>query len=199
MHDPNDKPQFGAILSGLFEIYEREPSEAQTQIWWYVFADVSIEDFARAVTSFIAEDREFMPKPGQVLSRATGEISKEDEATLAWHEVVKHIPLGCYKHVQFRNLVTNAAIRAEWGSWSSLCDRFAEGESQEHWLEKQFLRAYKALKSRGVGEEEAKPLAGLSQAQVVNGELVDPIPLLIGDPAPIAAIDSKPQLALPTP
>ena len=166
-----DREEFFMALTMMFETLGREASEAQVEGYWIGLSDLEFPDVKRALGRAIRECRKFVPTPAE-LRELAGVDSPESAAVLAWMELQKAIRIGPYSHVQFRDPVITATIRAMTGNWAAMCGRFAEGESEEKWIQKDFVRIYSVFASRGVGEEESAPLAGLSTGEYAKPVLV---------------------------
>ena len=177
---PTDKPSFVTTVTALFETFGREVSDAQLLGYWRGLSDLPIDRVQHAVDRAFREHEKFVPTPAE-LRKLAGERSPEDAAVDAWADLLGNVSVGCYATVSFRDRVVNATIRAM-GGWVTVCDRFAEGQSQEKWIRQEFIRAYVAIAKRSLGEEEIRPLGGLSEVAYdrSTGKLTKPKPVMIG-------------------
>ena len=83
--------------------------------------------------------------------------------------------IGPYKHVDFEDAIINGVIRTMGGT-----SRFIKAiDRDEKWTRKEFLGIYESFHRNGVNGEVCRVLSGLSEKEVVNGELVDCVPKLI--------------------
>ena len=130
----------------------------------------------------------FVPKPAELREFIFGKV--EDRGLLAWADVLKHTGVGGYAHVDFEDRVINAAIRSL-GGWPDFLARLTPRD--EKFTRMEFLKSYAAFAASGVSGEICEPLAGLSQGQVVRGQVVDPIPRRLGCKSVRIAIASQSQ------
>ena len=160
-----DKPAFVTAISALFEAFGKEITEARVAGYWLGLRDLAIQDVTRAVTAALTTET-FLPVPAS-LRKLAGVADVGDRAQFAWEAVLRAVAdVGPYRHVTFADQTINAAIRGFTGSWVALCDRFAEGESQERWIRKEFVQIYAAYARRqSLSPDETKWLGGLSQVE----------------------------------
>ena len=126
--------------------------------------------------------KRFAPTPAE-LRELVGDTSPDDAALLAWADLLASVRIGPYATVQFRDPVITATIRSVWGNWPAVCDAFADGQSQEKWIEQRFSKAYKANARRTqIGIDETAPLGGLGTGRYSRetGKIEPPKPKLLG-------------------
>jgi len=166
---------FGVVVA-LGEAYRQRVSEVTANAYTSGLEGLSDEDVLRA--SKLALQRcKFFPSPVE-LRELAGEASQDQLAVHAWQDVQRAIPHGSWKHIDFQDVVINATVRAM-GGWPQFVGRFSDAEN-EKWARIEFLKLYKSMVGTLLSPESSAPLAGLSEATSVNGELVDPIPVRIG-------------------
>jgi len=152
-----DKEQFVTIISGLADCFGRKISNFGG--FWMGLRDLELRELERGVTEAM-KSLKFMPTIVEIREFA-GRIEGSARCDQAWMELCQCIRTGPYVHVQFVDKALTATIRAM-GGWVAMCDRFAEGESQEKWIRKEFDRIYTGFVRRGVLSTDCGPLCGLS-------------------------------------
>lgn len=164
--DDSNKKQFGLMLAALAELYEKTLTKQQLAIYFQALQDLPIDEVGRAVGR-CAQFCKFMPKPADIRERCEG--TAEDQAAIAWNDVLRAQPLGSYRHVSFDDTRINAAIRML-GGWPTMFERCATAES-EKFYRLDFIKAYKTLAQRQLSDEAIAPLPGISECSVdmVNG------------------------------
>jgi hypothetical protein len=156
-----DRAEFALAVGAMCETFGQDATPQFIRGYWIGLSDIDLASVQLAVARAIREC-ERLPKPVE-LRRLTGEATDEQAATIAWDDVLRALPRGPYKHVDFENKLINAVIR-NLGGWPSFVHRFTDSES-EKWTRMEFLRAYRNL-SAGVSDEACAPLPGI--AQVTN-------------------------------
>lgn len=179
-------------LKALFGAFQVEATDDTIRGYVLGVGDIEPEKLQAAVFAAIREC-DFLPKPVQLRKLAGEHVSGEGLAISAWGDVLRAVPLGPWKAVDFADCRINATVRIL-GGWPAVVERFA-GAEDEKWLRLEFLKTYQAIGNR-IGTEQCKPLMGLSEKQVVNGEIVDPVPVVIRCEAVrrIAAVDVEPLM-----
>lgn len=83
----SDKNEFTAIFKSAMEVYDKALSLDALNIWWATMADISIEDFRKAMTRHITTSQ-FFPKPADILNN----FRKSDKpgAEEAWAMIPKN-------------------------------------------------------------------------------------------------------------
>lgn len=178
-------------LRALFGAFQVEATDDAIRGYVLGVGDIEPEKLQAAVFAAIREC-DFLPKPVQLRKLAGEHVSGEGLAIAAWGDVLRAIPLGPWKAIDFADCRINGTVRVL-GGWPAVVERFA-GADEEKWLRIEFMKTYQAIGNR-IGTEQCRPLMGLSEKQVVNGSLVDPIPVVIGCDSVrmITAADSEPM------
>jgi hypothetical protein len=171
-----DMKGFRLCIAALFKSFGQEATDAAYDGYFLGLGDLSIETLRSAVARAIRECPH-LPKPYDLRKLAGYSTSSEDRAVAAWNDVQRALGYGCYKTLDFQDKLCNAVIR-NLGGWPTFCSRFTDADS-EKWVRQDFLRAYQSFAASGISEDLAKPVPGLSQAEVVGGKIVDPVPRLI--------------------
>ena len=184
-------------LKALFGAFGTEATDDVLRGYVLGIGDIEPVKLQAAVFAAIREC-DFLPKPVQLRRLAGEHVSGEGLAIAAWADVLRAIPLGSWKSIDFADCRINATVRIL-GGWPAVVEMFADAE-EEKWLRMQFLKTYQAIGNR-IGTEQCRPLMGLSEKQVSNGKVVDPVPVVIGcDPVRmISAVESEPFAILQKP
>lgn len=188
--DEQDRPEFATAIGAMLATFGSEGSRPVLHGYWLGLSDLPLQAVQMAVASAVRQC-ETLPRPVD-LRRLAGEQTHEQRALAAWSDVLRAVPLGAWKWIDFQDKLCNAAIR-NLGGWPTFLDRFA-GVDGEKWVRLEFIRAYQALAASGVNSELLKPLVGLSQATSIGGKQCEP---------PAALIECEPsrrelQLTIPT-
>lgn len=168
----SEKASFVTAIGAMLETFGQEATKPILHGYWLGLGDLELGDLQAAVAKAIRScDR--LPRPVE-LRRLAGEKTKDQRAIAAWGDVLRASSLGSYRHIDFQDRVINAVIR-NLGGWPKFLERF-DSEDGEKWARIDFLKTYVAFVEGGVDGEACKPLPGLSQASLVNGEVVAPVP-----------------------
>ena len=191
-----DKDKFAVLMAALHETFGIEATKPRLNGYWFGLSDLTIAEVQTAVEQAM-RTCERLPVPGQLRQLSSGG-SGEALALEAWLHVQKAMPLGSYKHIDFADGTINAVIR-HLGGWPAMFDQCATTD-QEKWYRHEFLKTYAKLCHRQLSAQATRPLEGLSQQQLVNGQLSDPVPVRHGcEAVPTKAIEqtaSAPLLTL---
>lgn len=165
-----------AIVVMFGEAYRQTVSKVTIRAYEIGLEDVSDEQALRAAKMALKKCK-FMPSPSELLEFVGGGTD-EDIATTAWLEVVDAMPLGSYKSIDFRDKVINATIRSL-GGWPAMFDKCADAQSESYYRHA-FLKTYQSLVSTGINGDAARPLTGLAELTVINGEVTQMKALPVG-------------------
>lgn len=172
-----DRDRFEGILIGLAEIFDKQLSEGQLDLYFGALSDMSIEDVVQA-GNILARSVKFFPKP--VEFRESMAINTDDMAAIAYAKFAK----GCHqtpsKTLIFDDPIIHAVI-VNLGGWNDeLYDRWANIKD-EVWLRKDFERLYQTYAKMGVPDNTPEKLVGKYE---LNNEgrwdWATPQPALIG-------------------
>lgn len=170
-----DKQQFALAIGAMLETFGQEATKPILHGYWMGLQDLTLEQVQAAVSRAMGTC-ERKPTPVE-LRRLVGEQTSEQRAISAWGDVLRAVPRGAYKHIDFADKLVNAAIR-NLGGWPTFVGRFTDEES-EKWARLEFIKAYQAFAAGGVDGEACEPLPGLAQMTSIGGNLCAPIPLRI--------------------
>lgn len=172
-----DRADFFVAFAALCVTFNREATDPLTEAYWMTCSDLELLEFREAVRRAMLEC-EFFPKPAELRKLCGNAVTGEHRAIAAWDDALKAVTrYGSWTPVDFSDSLINAAIR-NLGGWLTFCGRLT-GAEEEKWLRKEFVQTYESFAHGGVNGEVCKALSGLSQATVINGEVVKPIPIRI--------------------
>ncbi len=188
--DNGDREAFANAISMMHVTMGVEATTQKLRGYWMTLADLTIEEVERGVYEAMKRNK-FLPKPAEIRELGKPEVDLTTTASLAWETVLQKIPCGAWKHMDFEDKVINAVIRCM-GGWPTFLEQFTNAE-REKWVRLEFEKKYKAFSSQGIGDEQAKPLAGLSEKQ--NG--FDPVPVFVKCEYPLLLPEAKSKPAVP--
>lgn len=168
-----DKAGFAVAIGALFASFGQDATQATLQGYWLGLSDLTIEQVETAVAKSIRECK-FVPRPVELRELIGAHQSDDDTAIAAWSDILRAVRLGPYKHIDFQDKLCNAVVR-NLGGWVTFLERFSDAES-EKWVRLDFVKCYKSFAKSGVSGELIEPLAGLSEREVVDGQLCLPVP-----------------------
>jgi hypothetical protein len=163
------------LLAALLAVHQIEATDRVIKAYLLALGDLPDDRASEAITRAIRE-LPHMPKPAEIRQLAGVFKSEESYAIEAWGEVLRAVSVGPYKTVDFVDSRINATIR-NMGGWPSFTKRFDNAEG-EKWTRQEFIKAYRLL-GRYLSIEATRPLGGITEKEVRNGWLVDPIPVRI--------------------
>lgn len=169
--DDSHKEQFSVAITAMLETFGQEATAPRLLGYWLGLRDLELADVQKAIANAVRTSHR-LPVPAELRDLVHG--SSADRAVKAWDDVQRAIPLGSYKHIDFEDQVINAVVRSL-GGWPALFERCATSDS-EKWYRIEFLKTYQSYAGSGVDGEACKPLAGLSECEIVDGKRSDPIP-----------------------
>jgi len=167
----SDRENYTAMMQALGATFGRDCDEPTLAGYWLAVSDLPVDALKRAVMRAIREcDR--MPS-GKQLRKLAGELDNDARAVLAWQSACDSIQAhGAYRHVDFDDRIINATIRTM-GGWPKLISRFEK--DREEFIRRDFLNSYQSLLASRVDGEVCRPLAGISEASVVDGKVSQPL------------------------
>lgn len=181
--DDSHKPRLGIAVAALLESYGQEVTQPRLMGYWLALRPLELQDVERAIAHALRScSGNFPPPPAKIYELATGG-SAGDQAILAWQDVLRAMPIGSYRSVDFSDKCINAAIRSM-GGWPALLGRCSDAEG-EKWCRLDFLKAYAVFAGRGGVGDAGAPLSGLAEVEVHQGKLSKPVPVCI-DARPVA-------------
>ena len=159
MNEKERKIAFAEVFATVGVIYQKPMTDEHLRAYWLVLQDVPIDELKKNAMAHIATQKWF-PLPCELMN-----ANEDADAIRAWDAATAAIHHhGMYRHVNFEDSTVNAVIR-HLGGWPEFC---AMEPTQESWLRKEFVKAYKGLAKSGVSREQAAVLPGLSEANEVR-------------------------------
>jgi len=94
--------EFNSIMTGTGTVFEKQISQELLDIYWRIFADLSIDKFRMGVEAHMIDQKVgmFFPSPANILAKIQPEMSDSDrraEAAMIWQDVLKAASGGNYK------------------------------------------------------------------------------------------------------
>lgn len=172
----NDLPAFQNCVRALFASFGQECTEAAMTGYWMGLSDLELSQVQFAIASALRTST-FTPRPAELRKLTGCAVDSETRATQAWLGVLRAVRLGPYKHIDFSDKLCNAAIRAL-GGWPNFVARFID-TNEEEFARHAFSKAYRNLSASSLSDEACRPLAGISEACVIDHCLSSPVPIRI--------------------
>lgn len=166
-----NRREFRTCVQALFASLGGEFTDAALLGYWIALNDLTLEQIQQACYSAMRCSKH-IPKPAELREFVLG--TPEDAAELAWSDVLRAVPLGAYKHVDFSDKLINACVR-NLGGWPNFLSRF-DGADGEKWLRIEFTKCYRIFAGSGVTGEMCQALPGMAQVSVQGGVVGEPIP-----------------------
>jgi hypothetical protein len=158
-----DLERFTAIVTATAETFGETVSKARLSLLFNLTADLTIEQFERAMLRCSRMSR-FFPRPADILDAAGSDaISLEDRAELALRAVEQHN--DSWSSVVFEDRTIHAVVE-QMGGWLAVCDAIRSIRDTEYgFWQRDFRRIYAVCARSGwTGPDR---LAG--QIETVNG------------------------------
>lgn len=174
--EPFERGQFGELLAGILQVYEKSYNTVVLNIWWEVLKKYDLVAVESAFFQHLEspDTGQYAPKPGDVVRYIDG--STEDRALKAWALVRRSInEIGAHSSVVFPDPLIHVVI-TEMGGWPSLC-----GVSMDEmpFKGREFENRYRScLRHPPTGYPRL--LFGLSSLQNLSGKHKPDPPLLAG-------------------
>lgn len=139
-----DKSKFVDLLTGLCEIFNKQPSKTIFNVYYEIFKDYSEQRIKNAVVACLKTHKyNTLPKPAELLEFL--EESKEDKALRAWLYVIEAMSKGDYYwSIEFKDKIIHHCVE-DLGGWMALCDY---NKNELPFLEKRFLNLYRIYSKR---------------------------------------------------
>ena len=157
----NDKQEFFTWLAGIAAMKRVDVSKSILNIWFETLVDYDLSAIKTAFQKHLRDPDggHWMPQPSDIIRQIDGGVG--DQAELAWAKAFRAVSLvGSYSDVVFDDAIIHAVIDGM-GGWVKFC----AGEYKDFDFKRlEFVKAYKAIKNRGVSEYVGV-LQGISNAQ----------------------------------
>lgn len=181
-----DRGNFYALMTGLFEMYGKKGSPELLEIYFNALRAYDIADLGRAANQHALDpdSGQFMPKPADFVRHIDG--SKETRAMRAWSKVERAVRgIGPYPTIVFDDPIIHAVIE-DMGGWLDLCN--CPKESDFVFRGREFEKRYQGYALQGGAKEFPRVLIGLIEADCNQRNLPAPQPQLIGSPERAKAV-----------
>lgn len=157
------KADFVNLMMSMGEVFDKQVTEAQLDIYYEIFKDFSFEQIKKAFYSCLRTHRyNTLPKPADILSFLEG--TQDDRALMAWLEVKEAvIKAGYYQTVEFRDPIISHCLE-ELGGWMAFCSC---QKDELPFIEKRFMDLYRLFEKRGT----SLPVKLVGFIEVRNREL----------------------------
>lgn len=174
----SDKPQFFALIAGVYAFYRQDMSDFAGGVWWQAMKPFDFAAVADALNRHCVnpDTGQFMPKPADAVKMLQG--SSQDSAMVAWSKVDRGVrQVGTYASVAFDDPIIHRVIH-DMGGWVAL------GTKTEHewpFVAKEFENRYRGYRVRSETPEYPSHLVGIAEAQNSQDGRQSQPPVLIGD------------------
>lgn len=175
-----ERPQFYAMLTGLFELYGKKASRELFALYYGALKAYDLSDLSRAANQHALDPDagQFMPKPADFVRHIEG--SKQTRSMRAWTTVDRAIrAVGQYVSVTFDDPIIHRVIE-DMGGWVDLCQTPTEKDLE--FRRHEFDKRYQGYALQGGVNEWQSHLVGLEEADCNRRKLPAPMPRLVGDP-----------------
>ena len=190
-----DRDRFEVMLLGLAEIFDKQLSEGQIDLYYLALEDMDIEDVANA-GNILARSVKFFPKP--VEFRESVVVGTDDMASIAYLKFFKACAHTPDRTLIFDDPIIHAVID-NLGGWNDeLYDKWASVKD-EVWLRKSFEEMYQTFAKCGVPRNTSKKFIGKVERSNDGRWNIRNRPVLIGSkesPVLQAALAEYKQKAL---
>ena len=191
MNTPDEaKIRRARAVTVLLETFGRKVSQPLLRGYEWALSDIAPETVEAAVAAYLRLPEEFPATPGK-LRELCGVTSAEDRALLAWSAVLRAVPIGSYKSIDFDDRLINAVIRSM-GGWVALLARC--GDDFDVWARKTFIETYAAYHRTGVNGEACRALPGLSDTGEHEMRRIDGTRNIVTLPGPVEFVTGLPAL-----
>jgi hypothetical protein len=169
MRDPEDRAQFSKAMAALGENYRHEVADAQFALFWTVLADLSVEDFQRAVVAHIRLSR-FFPTVAELRQHVTEHIDHVAAAVTAFEQVIKTSTHDArtgprYSIRRVEEAVGPVAAEAFMSAGGPSAFAHELGERDLPFLRKRFVESYVAAAK---AQAEGRPLARAAAREAIG-------------------------------
>lgn len=174
----NDYPQFVALWTMSFEMYDKRPSDGAIDLAFASLERYEIEDIRRALTAHFndADNGRFTPKPADIVRHIDGD--PQSRSLSAWTKVINAISsCGSWRTVVFDDPIIHCVID-DMGGWIELC---GISDQEEPFKRNEFAKRYSGYLSR---PPESYPSRLIGMAEAHNAGRFDAFlepPALVGD------------------
>jgi hypothetical protein len=165
MEGKADLKRFLVAMAVMAEAFQKTPSDAMTDVYWKVLADMPIETFEKACLVLVNTRKltGTFPMVAEIREAAGGGASAMALRTvIAWDKLMyaihNHAP---YDSVAFDDPIIMHIVR-QMGGWTDMGDWPAE---ETKWKRREFEKLYEAYASSNALPEPDGHLVGLTEAE----------------------------------
>lgn len=162
------------VLTIFGEAFRQKISDTTLKVYEMGLEGLSSEQIMDVASKAIQQCK-FMPTIAELRELAGDD--KKTQSMLAWASFERAMPLGPYRHVNFRDKLINATVRAI-GGWVHAFDR-CNSPHETKWYRKEFIDTYERFAASGASDEMCEPLTGISESTVSGGKMVAPKAIMI--------------------
>lgn len=151
-----DKKVFAQYITGLCEIYNKQPTKSLLQLYYFVLHQMHEEEFKSSIVELL-KTRKFatLPKPAEILEYSRPDL--ETLAILAIDDIERAIAKGgVYLSVSFEDKVINSIID-HLGGWINVCKM---DMTEWKWAKKEIKKLYETYSKRA---EHPTHLVGINE------------------------------------
>jgi hypothetical protein len=175
---PNDRPRFLTLLTGIADYYSKEISTGTIGLYWEGLRQYDIEAVERALWQHTQnpDSGQFMPKIADVTRVLQGRT--EDQAQLAWSKVDGAVrQIGIWADVAFDDAIIHRVL-ADMGGWVRICSFEDDGWP---FVAKEFIARYRGFRIAGQAPEYPRYLLGTASTHNTAEGLAKPCVRLVGN------------------
>ena len=175
---PNDRPRFLTLLTGIADYYSKEISTGTIGLYWEGLRQYDIEAIERALWAHTQnpDNGQFMPKIADVTRVLQGRT--EDQAQLAWSKVDGAVrQVGIWSDVAFDDAIIHRVL-ADMGGWVRICLFEDDGWP---FVAKEFITRYRGFRIAGQTPEYPRYLLGTASTHNTAEGLAKPCVRLVGN------------------
>ncbi|MBD8531547.1 MULTISPECIES: DUF6475 domain-containing protein [unclassified Massilia] len=175
---PNDRPRFLTLLTGIADYYSKEISTGTIGLYWEGLRQYDVEAVERALWQHTQnpDSGQFMPKIADVTRVLQGRT--EDQAQLAWSKVDRAVrQVGIWTDVAFDDPIIHRVL-LDMGGWVRTCSHDDDGWP---FVAKEFINRYRGFRISGQIPEYPRYLLGTASTHNTAEGLAKPCVRLIGN------------------
>lgn len=151
-----DKQRFAQVMEALGVAYSKEIDRLLKRVYFDACKGMTIDEVERSAARHI-QSSQFFPKPADLIGKNDVESLAIEAYRIADQAMSRY---GSYRHMDFEDKAINAAIRSI-GGWASFG---STTKDEEPFVRDRFIKAYKAYRQIGVGDEAGKAITGIGEA-----------------------------------
>jgi len=141
-----DKKLFSENFTLLCEMFDKKQTRGLMIIYYEVLKNLSDEEFKKAITKLLSTwEYSYMPKPKHILDMTAPDSADIEEIANRAYKTAKETAIyqGCYISPDFEDEIISDVIDSYFGSWFNFHNKVAYRDSDDTFVKKDFIRAYK--------------------------------------------------------